>query len=288
MGRQRATCGSKARESDEGFACELLMDYLTQHCGGAIQWEVNCDDPPDIIATLAGGIQWGAEVTRAYQQVPLPGKEELGSTEAVVAALDRWGAAVGDRAAEICIRDYVLHLGPGPLRLQGGGTELFGKKWMKESEKATREHIVSGKTSPLRLPGLWLKAGETGKRWKVYVSPGGSVHTREAATSMLRRALLGKARDVPDWKGNFDQRWLLVTNNYPFADDINEVRSIVGRLAQCHRELRRIDGILWSGMTDPGLVKIWQRRDSRVMLGNPTGAKFAGPSRCVPASMERV
>lgn len=160
--------------SDEEFACGLLQDYLSEHFGGTPRCELATDDPPDLVATLADGVQWGVEVTRAYQQVQLPGKEEPDSSEALVVNLERWAASVGDRTAGIRTRRYVLHLGPGVEGLWGGNSDLFDKKWKKESEEAIRKHISSGDTGVLRRRGLTLRLRGSGTCWAFYVSPGGS------------------------------------------------------------------------------------------------------------------
>ena len=255
--------GTSCGNSDEEIACELLRDYLSQHFGGTPRCELTPEEPPDLLATLADGVRWGVEVTRAYQQVRLPGKEELGSSEALVVNLERWAAAVGCRTAGIRTRGYLLHLGPGVLALWGDTADLFNKKWKKDTEAEIRNYIVSGETKPLRLRGLTLRPRGAGNRWVFYVSPGGSAQIDSTTTSMLCQALSKKARMVPNWKGSFDQRWLLVLNNYPLADDTSEVKSTVEGLSRCDPELCRFDGILWSGKPDPSLVSIWQRRENQ-------------------------
>lgn len=259
MGRD----GNRYGISDEEFACELLRDYLSRNFGGTPRCELVTEDPPDLVATLANGVRWGVEVTRGYQQVPLPGNEELGSTEALVSNLGRWAAKVGDRTAELRKRRYVLHLGPGVLSLWGGTADLFGKKWKREAEEAIRNHIASGKTERLKRPGLSLWALGEGTGWAFYVSPGGSTPIESTTASMMGTALSKKARTVPSWKGCFDQRWLLVLNHYPLAADTNDLRSIVRGLARCYSEIRCLDGILWYRRPDPSLVLLWQRRGSQ-------------------------
>ncbi len=128
--------------SDEHIASELLQDYLSRHFSGTPSCELTTKDPPDLVAVFANGVRWGVEVTRAYQHVRLPGKEKLGSTEALEANLERWAAEVGDRTTGIRRRRYVLHLGPGVLGLQGDTADLFDKKWKKEAEDAIRKGIM--------------------------------------------------------------------------------------------------------------------------------------------------
>ena len=251
---KRNRCGI----SDEEFACELLRDYLLRNFDGTPRCEEAPKDPPDLVATLANGVRWGVEVTRAYQQVPLPGKAKLSSTEALVVDLECWAAGVGDRTAGLRSRRYVLHLGPGALSLRGDTADLFDKEWKKEAEEAIRNHIASGKTEPLNRPGLSLRAIGEGTGWKCYVSPGGSAQIESTIASILSKTLLKKARMVPDWKECVHERWLLVLNNYPLADDINEVSSIVKELARCDPEIRRFDGILWYGRPGSDLISIWR------------------------------
>ena len=252
--------GTRCAISDEQFASELVRDYLSKHFGGTPRCELATEEPPDLVATLANGVRWGVEVTRAYQQVPLPGKERLGSTEALEANLECWAAQVGGRIAGLLKRRYVLDVGPGVLSLWGGTADLFDKKWKTEAEEAIRNHVASGTEKPLKRRGLTLRAIGEGRGWKAYVSPGGSAHTKSTTALSLGKALSKKAQMVPSWKGCFDQRWLLVLNNYPLAEDTSDVSSIVEELARCDPEMRRLDGILWYGRPSPDLVSIWQRR----------------------------
>ena len=247
---------------DEEFARELLRDYLREQFGGEPVCEGNEEDPPDLVATLPSGVRWGVEVTQAYQQVSRPDEGKPVSSETVYVDLKRWADAVGKRTAGSRTRDYFLHLGAGALTLKENRPPLFDRDWKKESKEAILEHITAGRTSILKLPGLWLKPKGPGNRWTVAVSPGGVAHVGSATTLMLCRALLPKARMTPNWKGDFDQKWLLVLNNYPLADGVNEVRSIVGELAGAKPELRQLDGILWSGSPDPRLVEIPLQADT--------------------------
>lgn len=99
--------GNRCGISDEQFACELLQDYLSRHSSGTPRCEVTAEDPPDLVATFANSVRWGIEVTRAHQQVRLPGKEEFGSTEALEANLECWAAEVGERTTGIRRRQSV-------------------------------------------------------------------------------------------------------------------------------------------------------------------------------------
>ena len=92
------------------------------------------------------------------------------------------------------------------------------------------------------------------------MSSGGSAHIESTITSILGKDPPKKAQMVPSWKGCLDQRWLLVLNKYPLAEDTEDVTSIVGELARSEPEIRRLDGILWDGRPSSDLVSIWQRR----------------------------
>ena len=94
------------------------------------------------------------EVTRAYQQVQLPGKKKLGFTEALVATFECWAAAVGDRTVGIRTRGYVLHLGPGVLGLRADTAGLFAvsctpsdalRKPPSRFQKSTPQGLVWGR-----------------------------------------------------------------------------------------------------------------------------------------------
>lgn len=241
---------------EEEFARELLCDYLREQFGGEPVCERNERDPPDLVATLPSGVRWGVEVTRAYQQVSRPDEDKPVSSETVYVDLKRWADAVGERTAGSRTRDYFLHLGAGALTLQENRPPLFDRDWKKESAQAILEHVTAGRTSILKRPGLWLKPKGPGNRWAVYVSPGGVAHVGSATVLMLERALLPKARMTANWNGNFNQKWLLVLNNYPLADDVGRVRLIIEKLARAKPELRQLDGIFWGGSPDPSLVAI--------------------------------
>ena len=120
--------GNRCGISDEQFACDLLRAYLSKHFDGTRRYKLATRDPPDSIAMFANGVWWGVEVARAYQRVPLPGKEKLGSTEALEASLECWAAQVGHRIAGLIKRRYILDLGPGVLSHWGDTVDLFNKK----------------------------------------------------------------------------------------------------------------------------------------------------------------
>ena len=256
MRQSSSRSDSHARKKDERFSLGLLRNYLKQRFDTASTCDEISNDPPDLTAILPNGERWGVEVTRAYQEVKLPGKEKVASSEALCVDLERWADSIGERTAEMRVLGYSLFLGPGSLALDPDRTPRFDKKWKEDSERAIFEHIDSGNTNILRSPGLWFKPGEAGKRWTVAVSPGGSAPISLVTTSMLRKTLVSKASMVPDWNGSFDQKWLLVLNFYPLATDVSDVKSIVEGLFRSKRELLQFDGILWYDRLRPGLVEI--------------------------------
>ena len=245
-----------ANKKDERFSLGLIRNYLRQRFGGESTCDVNCSDPPDLVATLPNGERWGVEVTRAYQQVKLPGKDKVASSEALYSDLKRWADAIGEKTVSLRAVGYSLFLGPGPLSLRDDKPPLFDQKWKEDSERAIYHHIESGNTNILRGPGLWFKPGEPGQRWTVGVSPGGSAPISSVTASMLCKTLLSKARMVPNWHGAFDHQWLLVLNFYPLANDISNVKSIVEELVRSNHELLQFNGILWYDRLRPDLVAI--------------------------------
>ena len=256
MRQSSSSSDSHAKQTDERFSLGLLRDHLKRHFGDGSNCDEISDDPPDLTATLPSGERWGVEVTRAYQEVKLPGKDEMASSEALYSNLKRWADSVGEKTAGMRELDYSLFLGPGSLALDPDKTPRFDKKWKIDSERKIFEHIESGNTNILRSPGLWFKPGEPGERWTVAVAPGGSAPISLVTTSMLRKTLVSKARMVPDWNGSFDQKWLLVLNFYPLADDISDVKAIIEELARSEHELLQFDGILWYDRPRRDLVEI--------------------------------
>ena len=255
--RQSSSCSdSHANNEDERFSLGLLRDHLRQRFGGESTCDVISNDPPDLIATLPNGERWGVEVTRAYQEVKLPGKDRRASSEALYSNLKRWADTIGAKTADMRVLGYSLFLGPGSLALDPGRSPCFDKKWKEDSEQAIVEHIASGTTNVLRSPGLWFKPGEPGQRWTVSVSPGGSAPISSVTTSMLHKTLVSKACMVPNWNGSFDQKWLLVLNFYPLANDVSDVKSIIEALARSEHELLQFNGVLWYDRLCPGLVEI--------------------------------
>ena len=129
-----------------------------------------CSDPPDLIATLPNGERWGVEVTRAYQQVRLPGKDELASSEALFTNLQRWSEAIGEKTVVMRARGYSLFLGPGALSLRDEKPPLFDQKWKEDSERVICDHIESGENEYSQTSWLMVQAGRTGKAldsWRI-------------------------------------------------------------------------------------------------------------------------
>lgn len=241
--------------TDECFALGLLCDYLRKRFGKAARCELNAKDPPDLIATLPDESQWGVEVTRVYQQVKPPGWKKAVPTAAIEARLTRFGNKVGKMTAPVRKRDYVLHLGPGPMILLNDNTPIFTAQWMREAEEALYDHIAADRTIRLKRPGMVLEPGAEGDRWKVYPSPGGSAHIDTATFNALRRALIPKAKAACHWKSSFAQQWLLLLNDYDHADT-DDVKSFIEGLARSCPELRKIDGVLWRSRLEDSLIEI--------------------------------
>ena len=239
---------------DEGFALELLKNYLIEHGATEFQCEVNANDPPDLVVTWETGTRWGVEVTRAYQQVEAIDKATPVSSEHVAAHLRTFAKTLGETTEHIRRRGYSLYLeGPGPLN-SWKQTVSF-KKWKKATEEVIREHITSGKSEELPFPSGSLTPGEPGKRWTVMI--GSSVAEISSSTAaMLRRAVSDKTKGLPNWKGSFDQRWLLILNCNPLVDDVAEVESTLRQLVQTNQGLVGLDGIFWSGIPDRTLVEV--------------------------------
>jgi len=65
-----------------------------------------------------------------------------------------------------------------------------------------------------------------------------------------------KANDLERWDGTFAQRWLLLLNCYPLADDTAEVEGALRRLARVNAGAAQFDGIFWSGYPNRAVVPI--------------------------------
>ena len=152
--------------ADEKFGLELLRDYLTKRFGPEpVCCKLNENDSPDLVATLANGIQWGVEVTQGHQQVERFNTGKRDSLAGRRADLERFGRKIGDKAESFRKLKYRLKFEPSSLSLQGSKPRLFDAKWKKESEQAILDHIKSGKTNPVVSKNTnELKTGAPGRR----------------------------------------------------------------------------------------------------------------------------
>ena len=242
-------------KSDEKFALGLLTDHLTM--SGVS--EVRCAeiDPPDLVVTWENSAQWGVEVTRTYHQVASFDGRKPVSSEQIGASLGNFAKQLGDKTKAIRKCGYTLSLeGPGPFSSWKILASMKRwKKWKEETEEAIWKHIVSEESNILRIPGVWLKPGEPGKRWTITVS-GGVAETGSATATMLWRALEDKTKDLPKWNGSFAERWLLLLNCYPLAEDLFQVEDTLNQLVLEHPELVGFNGVFWSGYPDRMLTPI--------------------------------
>ena len=77
-----------------------------------------------------------------------------------------------------------------------------------------------------------------------------------ATETMLEVALVDKTTDLVAWRGSFIERWLLLLNCYPLANDPADVRRVVSELFSYNKHLCQFDGVYWSGYPDRRLVAI--------------------------------
>ena len=233
---------------DERFACGLLSDHLTMRAVSEFQCTVIEDDPPDLVVTWENGARWGVEVTRTYQQVESLGGEKPVSSAQTAATLRNFAEQLREKTKGIRKRGYTLHLeGPGPFSSWKKPDSMKSmKRWKEETEDAIRRHIASEENGILRIPGIWLKPSEPGKRWTIATDSGAS-EIRSTTATMIWRALENKTKDLPKWNGTFASRWLLLLNCYPLVDDLGQVKNILRQLVLEHPELAGFNGIFWSG-----------------------------------------
>jgi hypothetical protein len=241
-------------KSDERFALGLLIDHLTTRGESGFQCKCNANDPPDLIITWKHDERWGVEVARAYQQVSQIGKAEVVSSESVVAFLRAFGNELAEETDDKRHRDYILSL-EGPDPFSSWKRSVSRKRWKKETKVLIMNHIASGESRDLAFPGGVLIPGEAGNGWRVMIA-GQVAEIDSATTGMLRRVLKDKTNDLQRWNGTFSQRWLLLLNCYPLADDTAEVEAAIRRLAREKAGPARFDGILWSGYPDRTLIPI--------------------------------
>ena len=248
-----ADCPVDGPVTDEKFASGLLMDHLTECGASGFQCKVNEADPPDIVVTWENGAQWGVEVIRTYQQVASFEGGEPVSSENIAAPLRNFGEQLGEKTQDIRKRGYTLDL-EGPGRFSSWKSPVSKKRWREKTEEAIRRHIVSNESGILKIPGVWLKPGEPGKRWTISVRSG-AAEISSATATMLWRAMDDKTKDLP-WKGRFSERWLLLLNCYPLIEDLAQVEDTLQQLILKHPELAGFNGIFWIGPPDWKLSRV--------------------------------
>lgn len=238
--------------TDEPFALELLRAHLTN--ADEVGWK--CEEgsnPPDLVITWKGGERWGVEVTRSYQQVVAIGNLKVVSSEDVHNMLERFGDELGEELTPICQRNYALCLDiPGHLSSWKGNVEM--KKWKREVKEKVRKHVESNASDTLRFRGGTLRPGSSKKPWQTYI---GHPPTEivSATQGMLRHCFEDKGIDLPRWKHNFAQCWLLILNCYVLAESEN-IESALRKVAAEYADKYRFDGVFWSGYPDRSLVRI--------------------------------
>ena len=244
--------------ADEEFGRRLLIDHLENQGNSGFCYDINPNDPPDLIVTWKDGFQWGVEVTRCYQQVAISSRSNAMSSAGITEPLRRFGEEIGERTKNIRRRDYTISLGPDPIDSLSGQPSNFDRAWRKKVELQILRHITSGNNDILRDRGLWFKPGSLGTRWTVMVS-GGVAEMESATSSMLQRALGDKEISLPNWKGSFSRRWLLLLNSYPLVNDVDEIKRTLWQIAEALPGDCRFDGVYWSGCVDRALIPILLR-----------------------------
>ena len=239
---------------DEEFGLELLSDHLTMSGRSGFQCAVHAEDPPDLVVNWNDGAQWGVEVTRTYHQVASFDGKKLVSSEQRGVPLWDFAEQLGEKTKGIRKRSYTLSL-EGPGRFSSWKSPVSKKRWQEKTEEAIRRHIVSEKSSILRVPGVWLKPSELGKRWTITVS-GGVAEISVATATMVRRALEDKTKDLPRWNGSFAERWLLLLNCYPLAEDFAQVEDTLHQLVRKRPERGGFNGIFWCGYSGRTLTPL--------------------------------
>jgi hypothetical protein len=194
------------------------------------------------------------EVARAYQQVDQIGRAEVVSSEEVSAFLRAFGNELAKETEGKRSRDYSLYL-EGPGLLSSWKRSVSRQRWKKETKVLILNHIASGDERTLRFSGGNLRPRKPGERWTVMVG-NQAAETDSAAIRMLRRVLEDKTNGLTRWNEAFSQRWLLLLNCYPLADNAAEVEGTLRRLVCENAALARFDGVFWSGYPDRALIPI--------------------------------
>lgn len=243
--------------ADEDLARQLLEAHLSDSGRSGFHCCRNPSDPRDLVVDWGNGSRWGVEVTRLYQNVqPItadPSAKPV-SSEDVRSSLDRFGKQLGEETEAIRSRDYTLFLSsPGPFSRWRRPVNY--PEWKAKVAAAVVEHVRVGGTDRLEGDGYCLKPGSPGRRWTVAVDHG-AIDVASTLQNTLCNALSRKAADLPKWNGTFTERWLLVLNCYPLADDGTEVVGIIRDLVRCRPECAGFDGVFWSGFPDRALTPI--------------------------------
>ena len=77
-----------------------------------------------------------------------------------------------------------------------------------------------------------------------------------ATATMVRRALEDKTKDLPRWNGSFAERWLLLLNCYPLAEDFAQVEDTLHQLVRKRPERGGFNGIFWCGYSGRTLTPL--------------------------------
>ena len=253
--RWTAVTTSERGRTDEEFACGVVIDYLTNQGESEFKCEVNTNDPPDLVITWNDGTQWGVEVTRTYQKVANGRNTRLIASAGMTEPLWRFVEELEEATRSARTRNYVLSVGPDPIDVFRGTVPAFDRQWRRRTGEKIRQHIAASKMDTLRCPGAYLRPGDPGSRWTPMISAG-VAEIGSATETMLEAALVDKTTDLVTWHGNFVERWLLLLNCYPLANDQSEVRRVVSDLFGYNQHLCQFDGVYWSGYPDRRLVAI--------------------------------
>lgn len=236
---------------DEEFASGLLRAYFSKE-NAEVSVEVVPNDPPDLCVIFPNGSKWGVEVVRAYDQVPMIGNaEELGSSDRLLCALERFGKEIGEEGGG----DYLLSLANRGLGASWSPDDLGRTyiSWKAKVKAKIATHVRNGSLEILCGSGFTLRPLPAGSGWKVCVSSGAR-EVPQATHISLRKAFNDKLRDLPSWNFESDKRWLLMMNCYPLADDAEAVQVLRSFLSQ--QRDRGFDGVFWAGFPDRSLVSV--------------------------------
>lgn len=238
---------SMSATKDESLARDLLCNFYSEHEIQPCSIQLVENDPPDLLIQWPLNVNWGVEVTRLYHAAPTIGNEGRWDTsEAIYRALERLGEEIEFKTRPIRDRGYTLSLhGPSPLFSSSHPSRsLTFKEWKKKTTDAICEHIEHGTAGILKGFGFSLKPGEPGNRWTVSVSTG-SHDVELALNEGLYRVFQNKEGSLDRWTVKCTQRWLLILNCYPIADDADAAAYICRHLDASTAQ--GFDGVFWSG-----------------------------------------